>query len=621
MTYRKLLQADFVIVSDSFLTNASYKRKMHPFTHRFVDRSEGYDIYRTEMGFRRLTSPELEDETCPLLHGIVWNRLILDEIHLHILKREQSAFLHKLQANYVWLMTGTPLQKDGLSASQELTAYARLLYRFDGCRIEYPVPHDSANEAANEFRKLCASQNTTVSSMTSGFVRDIAKRTTFDDFCTRVVALHTPESLAHEVTFPPVSRHHYFIDLLPTERILYDYIAANHPSFAQLAEATVHPNLNLASGINLRVCESLEQVHAAMTEGLRKEKADLENQERSQKAVVEHYRSQLVSLGYDAFLEGAGVSSSSNSSISEGVDTEMEDALVESILDSEEEEEREMGVAVARIARHDLRLQKRYLAEMKHLKLLETNLAKLQRSLRFFENAAQLGPEERCVICLEAMNSGGGQIGFSICGHHACYGCMVNWVRSSMSCPVCRGNLTENDILVIAAQKAGAVTANETTGVSSFDNDRSLYGSKMAHLFNFLEERKNEKILVFSQFDSVLNRTIKLFREKGIPYATCFGNIGSREKGLRDFQTSSDVNVILLSTTNSSVGTNLVQANTVVFLDPVYQVSERDRLETQCLARVMRLTQKNPVKLVKFVVKNTIEEEVYLRDANVAGGN
>jgi SWI/SNF-related matrix-associated actin-dependent regulator of chromatin subfamily A3 len=105
-----------------------------------------------------------------------------------------------------------------------------------------------------------------------------------------------------------------------------------------------------------------------------------------------------------------------------------------------------------------------------------------------------------------------------------------------------------------------------------------------------------------------------MLRTLGIKFSTCFGSYAQRESGLAAFRDDPQCNLILLSTQFSSTGTNLTNSSVVIFVDPIYNQEERERVENQCIARVHRLGQKKPVRLKKLLVRATIEETCWHRD-------
>jgi hypothetical protein len=68
----------------------------------------------------------------------------------------------------------------------------------------------------------------------------------------------------------------------------------------------------------------------------------------------------------------------------------------------------------------------------------------------------------------------------------------------------------------------------------------------------------------------------------------------------------------MLSSESAASGTNLTAASTVILLDPVYGSYEyRRNTEWQAIGRAYRMGQQKPVTVARFIIKDTVEEEIY----------
>ena len=78
---------------------------------------------------------------------------------------------------------------------------------------------------------------------------------------------------------------------------------------------------------------------------------------------------------------------------------------------------------------------------------------------------------------------------------------------------------------------------------------------------------------------------------------------------------------MLLSLEKSASGLNLIEANYIVLLDPMLGSVEQSRAyEIQALGRSHRQGQDQKVKLMRFIFKNTFEEELYNRSRSSGRG-
>ena len=138
------------------------------------------------------------------------------------------------------------------------------------------------------------------------------------------------------------------------------------------------------------------------------------------------------------------------------------------------------------------------------------------------------------------------------------------------------------------------------------------YNGGSAKLEQCIELVKNcieagHKILLFSQFTSMLDIISQRFNEENISYYMLTGKTKARErlKLVNEFN-ENDIGVFLISLKAGGTGLNLTGADIVIHYDPWWNVSA----ENQASDRVYRIGQKNNVQIYKLIVKNTIEEKI-----------
>lgn len=120
----------------------------------------------------------------------------------------------------------------------------------------------------------------------------------------------------------------------------------------------------------------------------------------------------------------------------------------------------------------------------------------------------------------------------------------------------------------------------------------------------------NHRILVFSQFSSVFSILAPMLEDANISYYILDGQTtaSKRVELVDNFNQDSRIQVFLISLKAGGTGLNLVGADTVIHLDPWWNISA----ENQATDRAYRIGQMNNVHVLKLVCKDTIEEKVLL---------
>ena len=139
------------------------------------------------------------------------------------------------------------------------------------------------------------------------------------------------------------------------------------------------------------------------------------------------------------------------------------------------------------------------------------------------------------------------------------------------------------------------------------------YKSKSAKIETCLELidnciSENNKILVFSQFTTVLKNIGEKLSKNNIKYSYLDGQTKAIERIrlVNEFNENKDKKVFLISLKAGGTGLNLTSANTVIHFDPWWNPS----VENQASDRAHRLGQENVVEVIKLIAKGTIEEKI-----------
>ncbi|MGL4738690.1 MAG: SNF2 helicase associated domain-containing protein [Cellulosilyticaceae bacterium] len=115
------------------------------------------------------------------------------------------------------------------------------------------------------------------------------------------------------------------------------------------------------------------------------------------------------------------------------------------------------------------------------------------------------------------------------------------------------------------------------------------------------------KILVFSQFTSMLDLLGTRLQEEGVPYYMLTGSTKAEKRmELVEAFNSDQTPVFLISLKAGGTGLNLTGADIVIHYDPWWNVSSQN----QATDRAYRIGQKNKVQVFKLITEGTIEEKI-----------
>ncbi|TBU97394.1 DEAD/DEAH box helicase [Stutzerimonas kirkiae] len=139
---------------------------------------------------------------------------------------------------------------------------------------------------------------------------------------------------------------------------------------------------------------------------------------------------------------------------------------------------------------------------------------------------------------------------------------------------------------------------------------RPLRGSSSAKLDSLLEMldellAEGHRVLLFSQFTSMLELVEQALHKRGIDYLMLTGATQDRRTPVERFQ-AGEVPLFLISLKAGGTGLNLTAADTVIHYDPWWNPAA----ENQASDRAYRIGQDKPVFIYRLITRGTVEERI-----------
>ncbi|XP_066455315.1 helicase-like transcription factor isoform X1 [Eleutherodactylus coqui] len=214
------------------------------------------------------------------------------------------------------------------------------------------------------------------------------------------------------------------------------------------------------------------------------------------------------------------------------------------------------------------------------------------------------GSDEECAICLESLNIPV----ITRCAHVFCKPCICQVIHSekpNAKCPLCRSEIHVEHLLECPEEEFETTAKKDQKWMSS---------SKLDALISALtEQRKKDphvKSIIVSQFTSYLSLIESALGESGFMFTRLDGSMTQKKRteAIQSFQSTrvDSPTIMLLSLKAGGVGLNLTAASRVFLMDPAWNPAA----EEQCFDRCHRLGQTKEVIVTKFVVKDSVEENM-----------
>ncbi|XP_061861855.1 helicase-like transcription factor isoform X2 [Colius striatus] len=217
------------------------------------------------------------------------------------------------------------------------------------------------------------------------------------------------------------------------------------------------------------------------------------------------------------------------------------------------------------------------------------------------------GSDEECAVCLESLTLPV----ITHCAHVFCKPCIFEVIRSEQpnaKCPLCRNELRVEHLVEYPLEE-------ETDYSNGKNSDQEwISSSKINALMHALIEMRKDnptaKCLVVSQFTTFLSLIENPLKDSGFAFTRLDGSMAQKKRveAIQCFQSSQagSPTVMLLSLKAGGVGLNLTAASRVFLMEPAWNPAAED----QCFDRCHRLGQKNNVVITKFIVKDSVEENM-----------
>ncbi|KAK5274505.1 hypothetical protein LTR99_004787 [Exophiala xenobiotica] len=142
-----------------------------------------------------------------------------------------------------------------------------------------------------------------------------------------------------------------------------------------------------------------------------------------------------------------------------------------------------------------------------------------------------------------------------------------------------------------------------------------------AAILNWQEKNPREKIIIYTQFLGLCRILARMCDTEKWGYVSFNGKmtLEAREKAIENFRDKESISIMICSLRAGGIGLNLTMASKVIILDLWFNSS----VEAQAYCRAFRIGQDKKVEVVRFAVKDSIDEDLIKmqdrKDVEVSG--
>ena len=547
LTLADILFSDIVIISYNFLLSKRYNDIHKKKLIHFV--SKNFKITQESDVDKTNLLNSKEFNIFDLFH---WNRVICDECH-EIQNMIRSDVLQKMiksiSSTYKWNITATPFA-NGLNGFINLMSYNT----------------DYLNKEFNENQNHL---NLSTSDMISlGFNSDIISK------CCNLFRRNTKDSIKNEYSGNILRDHIELLDFTTQERSIYDsYLQGTQTKYSEfLIKLCCHSELNNDTKDMIKNCKTFDEIQKVML-NWNKDKMDSEHLRMTNAQTdIEYFENEILKQ------------------------TDMDELLEPLRL--------KLGNA-----------RRSYTLSKKNFEDISRTWNYLKNSVKELEITNENNIEITCPICLDDIDKD--NIAITKCGHKFCWDCIYETHKvhkqssntSNIKCPTCNNVMSNKEIYIL--NNTQNIYSDNITEISSII--QTVKSTKIGTIIHFLKNNidPDDKIILFSQWDELLHKVGDILSSYNITPIYCKGSVYQRKRAITSFCKDSTANLIMLSSRNAASGINLTIANKIILLEPIYGSQEyRHDIESQAIGRADRLGQNRPIDIYRFIIKDTIEEDI-----------
>lgn len=189
--------------------------------------------------------------------------------------------------------------------------------------------------------------------------------------------------------------------------------------------------------------------------------------------------------------------------------------------------------------------------------------------------------EDDCTICYNTINN---PILIPCCQNLFCGSCIMKWMDTNKSCPMCRSSINVKELIYIKKESDDEDKKEDDKKEKSNEN----YQNKMTKQDKVLEIvsnglKENRKFLIFSMYDESFNIIRRALDSQDIDFVEICGNKSVRDSKIKKFR-ENKVNVVFLNSKFNGAGINLETATDIILYHNM-----PEGIKDQVLGRALRI--------------------------------
>ena len=220
-----------------------------------------------------------------------------------------------------------------------------------------------------------------------------------------------------------------------------------------------------------------------------------------------------------------------------------------------------------------------YTIRQEQKKIDEWSLKKnlVLNKLNTIENRVESMVNGNCNICFDKLVN---PIVEPACHNLFCGKCLLTWLQTKQSCPLCRQNVVANELIYFRdgndiESKRGEVDEKKMT--------------KPETIVNIIKNKPEGKFIIFSSYDQTFEQIHLTLLENNIKFKLIKGTTQQIQKTIDEYKTG-DLQVLFLNSKFNGSGINLQETTDIIIYHEM-----NDSTKTQIIGRANRIGRVSPL--------------------------
>lgn len=226
---------------------------------------------------------------------------------------------------------------------------------------------------------------------------------------------------------------------------------------------------------------------------------------------------------------------------------------------------------------------------VRELQSLQVRESELKKNIALIKE--RIESANMCYICYEEHEN---KTIVNCCQNSFCFKCINMWLSRKAMCPLCKAKLSSDSLFILSNEKPNKVAEQEAIvedtiigGIKGFNRQNE----KIKNMSVLLNGKKTAKILIFSSYDSSLDKIIPILEASTIKYEYVKGN-GNHINSVIEKYRNGDVNVLLVNSRYYGSGFNMENTTDIIMFHKF-----ETEIEKQVIGRAQRLGRTTPLNV------------------------